>query len=93
MTNEGSKGNVGGDVTFTPEEINGECKARIKGGVTGLGKKGSKDSTKHHGWHIHERGDVTDPLRMETAGRCNPEEVGYDLPEKNGKKKYEGPWW
>lgn len=74
-------------MNFTPEESNGERKTSIKGGVTGLREKGSKDTTQHLGRHVHERDDVTDPLGKGTGGQYNPEEVEHDLPEKEEKMK------
>ena len=56
-----SGSNVSGNVTFTEE---GD-KVRIMGEITG-------HASGTRGWHIHEKGDCSDPKGMSAGGHFNP---------------------
>ncbi len=63
--------NVTGTVTFTDE---GNGKTKIVADVSGLQPNGK------HGFHIHEKGDVSAPDLMSTGGHYNPDKHPHGGP-------------
>lgn len=82
-TSEGTVSTVAGKADFTSISgddscDDGACVTRINGTITGLG-----DATPH-GWHVHQKGDISDEFGKSTGGHYNPANVSHALPDGRG---------
>jgi Cu/Zn superoxide dismutase len=64
---QGQTSTVAGKIDFTPfyNAASRSCRTRITGTISGLG-------TTTHGWHVHQKGDISSTTGTATGDHYNP---------------------